>query len=177
MKPAERRQHRVDHGLCPQCGKEAAPYYLCPDCRSLGSMTRLLNKMAREGLAVKAKQGRCNVFSPGPRIDAEDRFEKWGKFVWDMKPDDKRLKPRLGRRPVDLDETLLSIFTDAGKPLSIEEVCAAWGRLRTRRKTASLAGDMTAIIKAQRRREERAAKRATPSLNAEIAGMNQGEGL
>jgi hypothetical protein len=40
-----------------------------------------------------------------------------------------------------------------------------------------LAGDMTAIIKAQRRREERAAKRATPSLNAEIAGMNQGEGL
>ena len=42
MNAAQRRAHRVDHGLCPQCGKEAAPYYLCFDCRQLGAMSRML---------------------------------------------------------------------------------------------------------------------------------------
>lgn len=156
----DRRQHRIDHGLCPECGEEAAPYYLCANHRQLGSLTRMLNKMADRGIIQKSKDGRSNTYGipsgwSGRKIDEFN----WGKMLFEMEDGDKRLRPRMGRRPIDLDETLISIFTDAGRPLQMEEILAAWGKLRSKRKHASLAGDMTALIEAQRKRDERNAKR------------------
>lgn len=158
--PAERRRHRVDHGLCPSCGKEAAPYYLCPDCRTKASMLRMLNTMARRGIIDKSRRGRDSLWSieKGKDRPQIDQF-RWGKYLLEMDDSDKRLRPRMGQRPIDLDETLMSIFRDAGKPLSMEEIYHAWGRLRSRRKTGTLAGDMSKIIAAQRRREGRSARR------------------
>ena len=157
------RKYRIDHGLCPACGKEAAPYYLCERCRHQDSLRKMLHKMADHGIIDRHKEGRdlywCPPSKPPPVTPDLLRF--WNaNTIWDMDPDDPRRRPRLGRRPVDLMDTLIGIFREANRPLQEAEVIAAWAKLRSKRKTQSLAGDMTALINAQRRRDERNAKRA-----------------
>ncbi|WP_152663882.1 hypothetical protein [Sphingomonas sp. SRS2] len=119
----------------------------------------MLNKMAERGIITKARRGRENCWSSGDSNLKTSDFT-WGKNLFEMSAADKRRAPRIGKRPVDLDDTLFGIFADAGKPLTMEEVYTAWGKLRSKRKTGSLAGDMTAIIEAERRRQRRSAKLA-----------------
>jgi hypothetical protein len=45
-----RHQYRIDHGLCPECGKEAAPYYRCDNHRQIGAIGRMLNHVAERGI-------------------------------------------------------------------------------------------------------------------------------
>ena len=154
---SERRQYRIDHGLCPLCGKESAPYYLCEDHRTYQAVGRMMKLMAKRGIVKD--HGRTGYSIPlgwnGPDVS---EFQ-WRPRMGELRPGDKRLRPRLGRMPVDLDETLIGIFREAGRRLTIEEIYEAWGKLRSRRKTESLAGDMAALIRAQRRRDERNGKR------------------
>lgn len=157
--PTKSKQYRIEHGLCPMCGKESAPYYLCHDHRNIGALHRLLTKMVDQRLLTKTKDGRAYGYEINHASGKTPRDFVPGRASWlDLKPDDKRRRPRLGRRPVDLDETLIGIFQEAARPLTIEEVVSAWGRLRSQRKHETLAGDMAAIIKAQRKRDERAAR-------------------
>jgi hypothetical protein len=164
----ERRQHRIDHGMCPECGKEAAPYYLCWDCRLLSSIGKRLNKFAARGICEKIGSGKNATFRLAPDIIGAERSLKldeinkfrWGDTLLDMDANDKRARPRINRRPIDIDETMMAIFRNAGKPLDMQEIYMAWGALRSRRVHQTLATDMTAIIKAQRKRDERNAKRA-----------------
>lgn|GEM_PF-3895894 len=157
------RQHRIDHGLCPECGEEAAPYYLCEQHRRKASLGRILRSAATRGVLRISKRGGRNWYSVDTGCRPASDVNWPGKTIFDMNENDKRLRPRLGRRPVDIDETLIGIFVDSGRPLQYDEIISAWGRLRSKRKTASLAGDMTAIIEAQRRRAARNAKRARDS--------------
>lgn len=151
----ERRVFRVEHGLCPECGKESAPYYLCHDHRAIGMIGRMMNRMTEHGAVEKSRKGRHVYYKIAPDgMKKLDTF-KYGVTGFDMDKDDKRLRPRMGKRPIDLDETLLSIFRTAGKPLQMEEIYSAWGKLRSKRKTQTLAGDMSAIIAAQRKRQAR----------------------
>lgn len=166
----ERRQHRIDHGMCPECGGEAAPYYLCWDCRSLASITKMLNRGVKLGVFTKQGTGKHTLWGAGARIS--DKIDFGATYLWDMNPDDKRLRPRINRRPGDLDETLMGVFMGAGKPLTMEEIYMAWGALRSKRRHQTLATDMTAIIKAQRKRDMRAAKRVAimaPHHQAQLA--------
>ena len=157
---AQKRQYRVDHGLCPVCGNEAAPYYLCPTHREMRALGRLLDKMADRGVIQKERRSGKNFYLSPPGWKGADMADfRWHDTIYDMKPNDKRLRPRMGRRPIDLDETLIGIFREAGKPLDMDEILFAWGKLRSKRKQASLASDMTTIIAAQRKRKMRAAKR------------------
>ena len=167
----ERRQYRIDHGLCPYCGEDAAPYYLCQRHREIGALSRLLYRSAARGIISREKE-KGRVYYSKPRAFNPPKFDdfEWNDTFFDMKPDDKRRRPRLGKRPVDLDETLIEIFETAGKRLQMHEILEAWGKLRTKRKTTSLAGDMRAIIEAQRRRDAKNAKRAS------IARKQQTEG-
>jgi len=160
MKAKERRQHRIDHGMCPLCGKEAAPYYLCHEHRTLNALTRILNKAVDQKILTKERHGRSFGYGIDQSSGKTAKDIVTGRCWLDLSPGDKRLKPRLGRRPIDLDETLMGIFMDAGKPLTMEEIYGAWGKLRSQRRHATLATDMAAIIKADRRRAERNAKRA-----------------
>lgn len=159
--PTKSRQYRIDHGLCPLCGKEAAPYYLCHSCRQTAMIGRMCDLMAKRGVVKRLKdKGRVYYQIPPGWNGRSTKDFNWSPCGIDLKDTDKRLRPRIGRRPVDLDETLTEIFMEAGTPLTMEEIVAAWGRLRSKRKTSSLAGDMTAIIAAERRRNERNARRA-----------------
>lgn len=120
----------------------------------------MLNTMNRRGILDKITGGREHLWhiDKGKAYNNTADF-RWQKYLLEMDADDKRRRPRINRRPVDLDEVLMGIFRASGQPLQIEEIYQAWGRLRSRRKTATLAGDMAKIIAAQRRRDARAAKR------------------
>ena len=155
------RRYRVDHGLCPECGREAAPYYLCPEHRQIGAITRMMKRMAKRGIVKEEKEGGRLYWRIPPGWNGPSAADfNWRDNMFSMAKDDARLKPRMAKRPIDLDDTLVEIFRDAGRPLQMHEIMAAWGKLRSQRKTSCLAGDMTAIISAQRRRELRNAKRA-----------------
>jgi hypothetical protein len=150
-------KERAEKGLCPQCGKEAAPYYLCADHRTIAMVGRAMNRAEKYGGVTKEKRGGKAYW----RIRDMAAIEgNWRPCGWDLDPNDKRLRPRLGRVPIEVDRELLRLAYDMGCPFTTEEIIAAWGRLREQRKAGTIAGNMAAIIKAQRRRDERNARRA-----------------
>lgn len=149
------RQERIAAGQCPNCGKEAAPYYLCADCRLLNSLTRVLRKGERAGAFRVAKDGRSKRWFPGDPA-AMDRL------VAGSRPfpgaEDGRRAPRLRGRRIDIEGTLLQVIQRIGRPCTIEEILAAWGKLRDRR-TTPLAADLACIVAAQDKRRRKAEKR------------------
>lgn len=150
-----RREYFVDHGLCPLCGEEAAPWYFCWEHRRHASLSRLLNKMAARDVIKKVKRG---WYQYGGERKLHDY--QWGKTLWDFDQERlDKLRPRINRKPVDLHDTLLAIFENAGRALTEDEIVEAWGKLRSRRKHEILANDMSKLILAQRKREARNAKR------------------
>lgn len=161
-------QDRASRGLCPQCGKEAAPYYLCADHRTIAMIRNFLNQAAERGAVTKEKRGNKIYWSPRD-IAAFDQI-KWHPRGSELSTNDKRLRPRLGRVPVEIDKELLRLACDIGHPFTSEEMVAAWGRLREQRKGGTIAGNMAAIIQAQRRREKRNARRAALASAPGIAG-------
>ena len=163
LKSALLRRHRVANGLCPNDGKEAAPYYLCHECRRKSFLIKVLNYFEKKGFVEKSKSGRTHLWKANSEKIKEWEHADTSDFritAFDMKPGDKRLAPRMRGVPVDFEKTIIEIFMAEGKPLSIEQVARAWVRLREKRKTSSLAGDMKLIIAAQERREAKNAKRA-----------------
>ena len=155
------QQERVAKGLCPTCGKEAAPYYLCADHRLTGKIERILRRVHAAGGVTREKRGVKAYWSMGDR-------EAWDRLAWrpDPKDGDKRLRPRIRGVPVDVEATVIEIMRSLDRPCTTEEIVAAWGRLRTERQHATVAGDVAALIEAQRRREARNAKRLRISQSA-----------
>ena len=164
-----RVKDRVANGLCPRCGEESAPYYLCGKHRLEARLIRALKRGTRKGGFIETR-GTDN--RPRYKIGDETKLDmRWQTQI--VPPDnDGRFKPRIGRVPVDVERTLLKLLTAANKPCTIEEIMAAWGKLRTERKHDSVVGDMVAIIAAQRRRAERMAKRARVSFGTESDAPN-----
>jgi hypothetical protein len=119
---------------------------------------RFMKRAEKFGAVKKEKRGNESYWL----LEDPSAFDRgrWWKCGWNLDPDDKRLKPRLGRIPVEIDQELLCLAASFGRPFSTEEIIAAWGRLREQRKAGTVAGNMTAIIKADRRRAERNARRA-----------------
>lgn len=159
------RQDRILAGQCPACGKDAAPYRLCDDCRRLQSLRRLLNRAHRHGFLTKAKKGSTSLWSLTPdarskrwtRVLGAYALPSWGEGLGDA---DKRTHPRLGGMRVDVEQTLVNILTTMGKPATLEEIQEAWGRLRGERKHLSLANDIAYIIESRRKRAAKEARRA-----------------
>ena len=156
------QQGRVNNGLCPQCGKPSAPYYYCVDHRVERSIGGLLNRMSKHGVAKKEKEGRHSVYSAGSRTLAETpEFKQVPMPLWNEGKggDDKRLRPRLRGVPVNIEKVTIGLLEAAGsRGATLEEIELAWGQLRTSRKHETVAGDLAALIKAQQKRERKAAK-------------------
>ncbi len=161
------RQDRINKGLCPDCGKDAAPYLLCGSCRLKAKIGRILRRMARSGAVTRAQSGRTATWAMTYHADSsimtKERAEKiLNEIGWRPDPveGDKRLRPRLGKIPVDVEKELYDLMVRMARPATIEEIMEAWGRLREKRRTESAAGDLARIIDAKRRRDEKNAKRA-----------------
>ena len=146
------RQERLAKGLCPDCGAEAAPYRLCDRCRFKGLLGRILRKGATHGSLTAEKRGRTYFYGLGdPSLDFEYR---------EAQPGDKRLRPRVGGIPVDVEHELIEILRRNGKPMQIDKIYEAWGRLRLRRGRESAASDLANIIVGRQKQEAKLARRA-----------------
>lgn len=154
------QRQRLLNGLCPSCGKDAAPYRLCPDHRALESLTRLLSRWEKAGALTKSRGPGGNHWKATANMrEIIDAMPARRMPLWDG-GEDARTLPRLRGVPVDVEATIVEILRDRGRPATVEEIQAAWGRLRGERKHGSLAGDIGRIIKAQHRRDQRSARRA-----------------
>ena len=169
--PTEKQQERINKGLCPRCGKEAAPYYLCDHCRRGNSIVRVLNRLEKHDFARSRREGRNRLWFQGSNDgDAGDIggiYPTWGEGKGE---NDKRLRPKLGGIPVDVEQTLIEIFRAEDRGLTMEEIYMAWGKLRLRKGRDSAAADMRAIIMAERKRER---KRARLKINQDVAQSPQ----
>jgi hypothetical protein len=161
------QRRRVLAGQCPNCGKDAAPYRFCVDHRALQSLGRAMERMRKAGVLSKTKTGRANAWYATPGSTAalaampRTAMPLWGEG----RADDKRLQPKLRGVRVDVEQTLIDILRGIGRPASVEEIQAAWGRLRGERKHGSLAADIKVIIAAKRAREAKALRRAAAYEN------------
>lgn len=140
---------RIERGQCPNCGKESAPYYLCWDCRHLGKIRRTMRRVSKVGGVTVEKRGTSNYYKM-----ANERA--WDSIIWkaDAKAGDARLDPKLRGIRVDVEKTLLEVVLHAGRAVSLEEILAAWGRLRSKR-TDPLAVDLSRIIAAEDKRKRK----------------------
>lgn len=143
------RKRRVAAGLCPECGEEAAPYYLCPSCRFRRLLDRVLSKGERAGVFRRAGRGMWMIGDRNADFDYREVTD----------PADKRLRPRLRGVPVDIERELMDIFRREGRPLTEAELVGLWGQLRVRPGRVSAAQDMAYIQQAQDKRRRRAEKR------------------
>lgn len=154
------KQERLAKGQCPQCGKEAAPYYLCYGCRQSVRITRCLKRGARLGAISVMGSGPKALYSI-PKGRTDDAKREWGK--WSTKvalPEtDGRSKPRIRNIRIDVEKTLLNVIGFIGRPCTIGEITEAWGKLRTKR-DAPLANDLGRIIVAAEKRSAKLARRA-----------------
>ena len=141
----------MDKGLCPRCGEEAAPYRLCGKHRFEGRVIRALKRCERLGALTSTGRGMDTYWNI---VEGAELDTRWATPI-NPPEHDKRFRPRLGNVPVDVEKELIQLFIDTGKPMTTEEVMAAWERLRQHRNRESVAADLKRIVKAQRRREER----------------------
>lgn len=150
------RAERIAKGLCPSCGAEAAPYLLCWICRLKPRLTRVLARGVKSGAL---KRSFDDYFSIGDQSEAATReWEKW-QTPLHLDENDGRGKPRIRGLRVDVDATLIAVMQHIGRPCTIDEIVAAWGKLRSRR-VDPLAGDLGRLIVADAKRARKLALRA-----------------
>lgn len=147
------REERLAKGQCPNCGEDAAPYYLCGRCRLGAKLGRVLRKAHAAGTVSKHPvegDGRQVAWMKTDKLATLGVLYEGGRG--DPKPGDKRLEPRLRGVPVDVEKELVNMLRGAERPVTEAEIYRAWGALRTNRKSNSPAQAMAAIIKAERKR-------------------------
>lgn len=153
------QKERVAKGLCPRCGKEAAPYYLCARCRRADKFRRVLNSGAKHGAVTKKRSDedrRTHLWS------LADRDVDWSYN--EAREDDRRCLPRLRNVPIDVEAELIEILREEGKSMREDEIMAAWGKLRLRNGKGSIARQLAYLIEAEQKRRARAAARAPDPL-------------
>ena len=156
-------QDRISKGQCPDCGKEAAPYRLCYDCRQKVRMIRCLKRGEKVGALKTFGIGRHKLYSLNNKDNpnyalASERWGKWSPPIH-MPESDGRAAPRLRGIRVDVEATLLEVMKFIGRPCTIEEITAGWGRLREKR-SDPLPADLGRIIVAAEKRKAKNARRA-----------------
>lgn len=159
---------RIAAGQCPLCGKEAAPYRLCYDCRSLLRMNRCLKRGVNLGVFGQTGRGKDAMFVSLKASNSQvAEYHKWGS-AWDLS-NDGRSKPRIRGVRVDVERTLVAVMQAIGRPCSLDEINAAWGRLRAKR-SAPLASDLAMIIAADDKRKRKMERRALAASPARPRG-------
>jgi hypothetical protein len=143
------RQERIAGGLCPECGEEAAPYLLGWGCRLKPRLNRALARGVKIGFLQRSLDARFSIAGT-PSNSAQREWLKWSTPLV-LGEDDGRGKPRMRGMRVDVEATLSKVMEHIGRPCTIDEIVAAWGKLRAKR-TNPLAGDLGRLIVADAKR-------------------------
>jgi len=149
-------EERIARGQCPECGKEAAPFRLCFDCRQIQRIRRSAKRLAKDGQITITKRGKHLLYHSIQGVN-KPVDERWATS-WNPPEDDLRFRPKLRGTRVDVDRTLIEVMKHIGRPCTIEEIMAGWGKLRAKR-SAPLAADLARIVAAEDKRKSRNAKR------------------
>ncbi len=156
------QKQRIEKGQCPNCGNEAAPYRLCWKCRKLGQIRRACIRLEQDGHIRAVKEGGKYHYWFRPEAKDKPVDNRWAT-LFDGDPEkDRRLQPRLRGIRVNVEATLIEVMKVIGRPCTLEEIMAGWGRLRAKR-DAPLANDLARIIAAEDKRRRRAEKRSSGS--------------
>lgn len=163
-------QERILAGQCPNDGNEAAPYRLCHSCRQKIRFGRALKNAGKKGIFKGEKTSKGYVWSmplgykTDPSWQAANAAWESDKGTENMGLNiiegDKRYDPKLRGIRVDVTRTLLQVIQFIGRPATLEEIMAVWGKLRAER-SSPLAHDLGRLIMAQEKRDRRNAKRAS----------------
>jgi hypothetical protein len=156
------RKDRAAKGLCPDCGGEAAPYYLCDRCHTTRQVRRFLVKAESAGAVdLYRERGVRMVRSVGGAREWE--------AACSLRPNaldlGERGAPRMRGVPVDIQTELLRILSRAGRPVTVEEIAETWVRLRRRPDRSATAG-VKALIDAEDKRARKRARNAALAASA-----------
>lgn len=148
-------RERLDNGLCPQCGEEAAPFYLCYMCRQKRRFMRAIDRMIVTGSLTSDTGDNRGKLRVNEAVPLDDR---WATNI--VPPEsDRRFRPRIGGIPVNVEAQIWKLCESFDREFSIDDVVRAWGRLRgEKRKRGSAAADVRAILAAEEKRRRRAEK-------------------
>src|SRR4051812_14100910 len=105
------RQERVLKGLCPNCGKEAAPYLICYDCRFKMRLHRCLKRGRKIGVLAGIGSGRNTLWRLGNN-DTNEGMREWEKWQTPMvlPETDRRGHARMRGIRVDVERTLIEVI-------------------------------------------------------------------
>jgi hypothetical protein len=112
--------------MCAACGKEAAPYIECHDCRMTKRVCRFLNKAAEIGFMLKTGQGARAAFKLAEH-PTHEQIAAYNSLQCDPT---KTAAPRMNNRPLNVEDTLVAILTHIGRPSTTEEMVSMWGKMR-----------------------------------------------
>lgn len=164
-------KQRIAKGLCPRCGKEAAPYYLCDHCRGIDGISRMLKLMAKREVVTSEKRGRHTYWKIDPRYnEALDNFT-WRPRMWDLKDSDRRRKPRFRGVPIEIENAVRAALTMLDRPASIEEIMEAWAKLKTSNRDGTIESNLVEIIVSKNKRAEKLARRAERAHKSECGAI------
>lgn len=173
------QQQRILAGQCPLCGKEAAPFRFCYDHRQKSRIERMLNRADKHGYFKSEKRADGHRYwHLGPNVDDPAVKEYMGKWAIpiNLPETDRRGRPRLRGISVDVEATIVEVMKRIGRPCTVEEISAAWGKLRDRR-SSPLVTDLASIVAAKDKRERKMARRAAALSPAHQPGTeNAGDG-
>lgn len=156
VRPADVRKERAAKGLCPYCGKLAAPYYLCDRHHRVAQLRRFFRALEKQDLVeitVDPADKRRILVMAKPSLGTTE--VNYGKSL-DI---GERGNPRIrGGVPADVTKELVGILRRQGRPMREEEIAAAWVKLRPKPGQTNAAAGMAAMIKAQDKRARKMAR-------------------
>jgi hypothetical protein len=120
-----------------------------------------MKRLEKSGVVTQGKDERGRqTWAINPTAKDDPRDNRWSTPVVPNESD-RRFRPRLGGIPVNVEAKIVELMGSIGRPVPIEEIAQAWGRLRgeKKRKKGNAAADVRAILLAGERRKKRAAKR------------------
>lgn len=118
-KHAKYRAKLAAQGRCQHCGMLSAPYTVCEERRVYKKMLRTLKRMTESGALIK--QGSVYKVGEGPL-----------PIQYETLADDRRLLPRIGKRPADesaVTALCIAIIGKSRRPLSTIELYALYAKM------------------------------------------------
>lgn len=160
-------KQRIARGLCPKCGEEAAPYYLCQKCRDYDAIRRMLKLMDKRGMVTSTKKGTSSYWRMNPDWDDKSDNFSWKPRMWELKDSDRRRKPRFRGVPIEIENAVTACLVSIGRPASIEEILEAWAKLKTSNRSGTIESNLVNIIVAKDKMSAKLARRAGRARRAE----------
>lgn len=122
------KQHRIENGLCPDCGESSYPYYYCKKHRITRNINRVTKKLEEKGcLDVELDENGEKLYTLKEGVEIESKN-------FSPKAIKKMQLPRLGGKPMTgnvVDSAILEVLDAHQTPLTLKEINLGVKQLKT----------------------------------------------